>query len=400
MDFRTIYDYNFTGKKVLVRVDFNVPLNEQGDVTNDKRIRETLPTIKYLQRQGAMIILLTHIGRPKKPAKELQTDGVAHRLSQLLRTYVKKVDFCIGEEVKKAAAAMKPGDVIMLENVRFYPRESENNNDFARQIAMLADYFVLDAFGVCHRKNASVTQIAQFIPSSAGFLLQKEIETLTALTKTPQKPFVTIIGGAKEDKIGVIHNLLPYLDHLMIGGKLANTFLKASGKNIGASKYDSETLTLAEKLLKESNSKLVLPIDVIIANTFDNTAETRAVSVDEIPETWIVVDIGPKTRELYTSILNTAATIVWAGPIGIFEIEKFSAGTKHIAEVIAQNNGIKIIGGGDSAAAVEQFNVAHYMSLVSTGGGASLELLQGAKLPGIVALTENKKLFNELVEED
>lgn len=398
MGFRTIYDYNFSQKHVLVRVDFNVPLNEQGDVTNDKRIRETLPTIKYLQRQGAMIILLTHIGRPKKRVTELQTDGVAHRLSQLLRMYVKKIDSCIGEDVKKAVAGMKPGEIIMLENVRFYPEEYENNNDFARQLAMLADYFVLDAFSVCHRKNASVTQIAQFIPSSAGFLLQKEIEALTTLTKNPKKPFVTIIGGAKEDKIGVIHNLLPHLDNLMIGGKLANTFLKASGKKIGASQYDEETLGLAEKLLKESNNKLVLPVDVLVADRFDNTAETHSVSVDEIPEGWMAVDIGPKTQELFSSIITTAATIVWAGPIGVFEIEKFASGTKQIAEAIAQNNGIKVIGGGDSAAAVEQFNVAHYMSLVSTGGGASLELLQGAELPGITALIENKKLFPELVE--
>jgi phosphoglycerate kinase len=399
MDFRTIYDYNFCNKNVLLRVDFNVPLNEQGDVTNDKRIRETLPTIKYLQCQRAKIIILTHIGRPKKRVKELQTDGVAHRLSQILHTYVKKIDSCIGEEAKKAIAEMKPGEVLMLENVRFYPEESTNNNDFARQLAMLADYFVLDAFGVCHRKNASVTQIAQFIPSSAGFLLQKEIETMTALTKEPQKPFVTIIGGAKEDKSGVIHNLLPHLDHLMIGGKLANTFLKAAGKKIGASKYDEETLPLAEKLLKQSNKKLLLPVDVIVADTFDNTAETHAVSVDEIPEAWMAVDIGPQTRELYSSLIKDAATIVWAGPIGVFEIDKFSAGTKHIAEAIAQSRGITIIGGGDSAAAVEQFHVAHYMSLVSTGGGASLELLQGAELPGITALIENKKLFKELVEQ-
>ena len=398
MDFRTIYDYNFSQKRVLVRVDFNVPLNENGDVTNDKRIRETMPTIKYLRRQGAMIILLTHIGRPKQRVKELQTDGVAHKLSQLMGVYVKKLDYCIGDEVKKAVAAMKPGDIIMLENVRFYPEESANNNDFARQLATLADYFVLDAFGVCHRKNASVTQIAQFIPSSAGFLLQKEIETLTALTKNPQKPFVTIIGGAKEDKISVIHNLLPHLDHLLIGGKLANTFLKAAGKKIGASKYDEETLETAKKILVESNSKLVLPLDVIVADKFDATAETHAVSVDEIPEVWMAVDIGPKTRELYSSIIKDAATIVWAGPIGVFEIEKFAEGTKHIAKAIAQNNGIKIIGGGDSAAAVELFEFAHYMSLVSTGGGASLELLQGAELPGITALIENKKLFPELVE--
>ncbi len=398
MEFRTIYDYNFSQKRVLVRVDFNVPLNENSDVTNDKRIRETIPTLKYLRRQGAMIILLTHIGRPKKREITLQTDGVAHKLSQLMGVYVKKLDYCIGDEVKKAVAAMKQGDIIMLENVRFYPEESANNNDFARQLAMLADYFVLDAFGVCHRKNSSVTQIAQFIPSSAGFLLQKEIETLTALTKDPQKPFVTIIGGAKEDKINVIHNLLPHLDYLMIGGKLANTFLKAAGKNIGTSKYDEETLGLAGKILKESNSKLVLPSDVIVADTFDASAEIHAVSVDAIPEAWMAVDIGPKTREMYSAIIKDAATIVWAGPIGVFEIEKFAEGTKHIAGAIAKNNGIKIIGGGDSAAAVELFNVAHYMSLVSTGGGASLELLQGAELPGITALIENKKLFPELFE--
>ncbi len=394
--FRTLYDCDFHQKRVLVRVDFNVPMNEQGDVTNDKRIREALPTIKYLRQQGAMIILLTHIGRPKTRDSKLQTDGIAHRLSQLLGTYVKKLDECIGDAVKKEVYAMKPSDVLMLENVRFYKEENENNNDFARQLASLADFFVQDAFGVCHRANASVTQIAQFIPACAGFVLQKELEGLGTLVKHARKPFVTIIGGAKADKIGVIHNLLPHLDHLLIGGKLANTFLKAAGKNIGASLYDEESIPLAAELLHNKDERFLLPVDVVIADKFSPDAAIKIASVDAIPDGWMVVDLGPETLRLYTRALKDAATIVWAGPVGAYEIEKFGHGTKYIAGMIAESAAVKIIGGGDSAAAVEHFGFSHCMSLVSTGGGASLELLQGTILPGIAALVENKKVFAEL----
>lgn len=398
MVFRTLYDYDFKEKHVLVRVDFNVPLNEKGDVFNDKRIREALPTINYLREQNAKIILLTHVGRPEgKRVQELQTDGIAHRLSQLLGIYVKKVDACIGEEVKNVVREMKPADILMLENVRFYKEESENNNAFARELAVLADFFVQDAFGVCHRKNASVTQIAQFVPACAGFVLQKEVETLGMIIQHAKQPFVTIIGGAKEDKIGVIHNLLPYLDHLLLGGKLANTFLKAAGKSIGASMYDEETLALARALLHEDEGKKIsLPVDVVIAKKVEESTEVKNVPVDEIPQGWLAVDIGPETRKQYENILKKAETIVWAGPIGIFEISSFAEGTKCIAQVVGNTNAVKIIGGGDSAAAVEHFEMQHYMTHVSTGGGASLELLQGADLPGIVALMENKKLFPAL----
>ncbi len=395
-NFRTLYDCDLYHKRVLVRVDFNVPMNEQGDVVNDKRIRETLPTIKYLRQQGAMVILLTHIGRPKGRDPKLQTDGIAHRLSQLLSVYVKKMDECIGDAVKKEVYAMKPGDVLMLENVRFYKEENENNNDFARQLATLADFFVQDAFGVCHRANASVTQITQFIPACSGFVLQKELEGLGTLVKHARKPFVTIIGGAKADKIGVIHNLLPHLDHLLIGGKLANTFLKAAGKNIGASAFDEESLPLAKELLQEKDHRFLLPVDVVVADQFGDAAAIKIASVDAIPEGWMAVDLGPETLRQYTEALKHAATIVWAGPVGAYEIEKFSHGTKYIAGTIAASSAVKIIGGGDSAAAVEHFGFAHHMSLVSTGGGASLELLQGTLLPGIAALIENKKLFSEL----
>ncbi|MBI5001929.1 phosphoglycerate kinase [Candidatus Woesearchaeota archaeon] len=395
-NFRTLYDCDFQQKRVLVRVDFNVPMNEHGDVTNDKRIRETLPTIKYLRQQGAMIILLTHIGRPKGRELKLQTDGIAHRLSQLLGMYIKKLDECIGDAVKKEVYSMKPGDVLMLENVRFYKEEGENNNDFARQLATLADFFVQDAFGVCHRANASVTQIAQFIPACSGFVLQKELEGLGTLVKHARKPFVTIIGGAKADKIGVIHNLLPHLDHLLIGGKLANTFLKAAGKNIGASAFDEESLPLATELLKEKDERFLLPVDVVVADKFGADASIKVVSVDAIPFDWMAIDLGPETLRRYTETLKHAATIVWAGPVGAYEIEKFGHGTKYIAGMVAASSAVKIIGGGDSAAAVEHFGFSHHMSLVSTGGGASLELLQGTLLPGISALVENKKLFPEL----
>ncbi len=371
-------------------------MNEQGDVMNDKRIRETLPTIKYLRQQDAMVILLTHIGRPKGRDPKLQTDGIAHRLSQLLSVYVKKMDECIGDTVKKEVYAMKPGDVLMLENVRFYKEESDNNNDFARQLAVLADFFVQDAFGVCHRANASVTQITQFIPACSGFVLQKELEGLGTLVKHARRPFVTIIGGAKADKIGVIHNLLPHIDHLLIGGKLANTFLKAAGKNIGASAFDEESLLLAKELLQEKDHRFLLPVDVVVADKFGDAAAIKIASVDAIPEGWMIVDLGPETLRLYTEALKHAATIVWAGPVGAYEIEKFGHGTKYIAGTVATSSAVKIIGGGDSAAAVEHFGFAHHMSLVSTGGGASLELLQGTLLPGIAALIENKKLFPTL----
>jgi phosphoglycerate kinase len=394
--FRTLYDCDFHQKRVLVRADFNVPMNDSGDVINDKRIRETLPTIKYLRQQNARVILLTHIGRPKGRDPKLQTDGIAHRLSQLLGTYVKKIDQCIGDDVKKEVYAMKAGDVLMLENVRFYKEENDNNNDFARQLGSLADFFVQDAFGVCHRANASVTQIAQFIPSCAGFVLQKELEGLGTLVKNARKPFVTIIGGAKADKIGVIHNLLPHLDHLLIGGKLANTFLKAAGKDIGASAYDEESLPLAQELLSEKDERFLLPVDVVVADKFGADANIKIASVDAIPQGWMAVDIGPETLRRYSEAIKNAATIVWAGPVGAYEIEKFGHGTKYIAGMIAETPAVKIIGGGDSAAAVEHFGFAHCMSLVSTGGGASLELLQGTALPGIVALVENKKLFPEL----
>jgi phosphoglycerate kinase len=397
-NFRTLYDLDFHNKRVLLRVDFNVPLDENADVANDKRIRETLPTIRYLRSQGAKIILVTHVGRPKgEKIKTLQTDGIAHRLSQLLGIYVPKLHSCIGPDVALHVANMQPGDIVMLENIRFHKEEQTKNNDFARQLAILADFFVQDAFGVSHRKHASLTQISKFIPSCAGFLLQKELETVGKVVEHGKQPFVTIIGGAKADKIGVIKNLLPVMDHLLIGGKLANTFLKAAGKDIAASAFDYETVPVAERLLYEAHGKLVLPVDVVVANRFDKTAETKVVSVDAIPSDWMVVDIGPETQKLYEDILLQAETIVWSGPIGVFEIEQFSHGTRRIASVVAKSNAIKIIGGGDSAAAVEQFDVAHYMTHVSTGGGASLELLQGALLPAVVALQKNKVLFPALI---
>jgi len=395
--FRSLYDLDFQNKRVLLRVDFNVPLDDNADVANDKRIREALPTIRYLRQQGAKLILITHVGRPNgKRVKELQTEGIAHRLSQMLGIYVRKLDYCVGEEVEKHVASMESGDVVMLENIRFYSQEKNNNNDFARRIASMADIFVQDAFGACHRKQATITQISKFIPSCAGFLLQKELEALGKVIEQGKKPFVTIIGGAKADKIGVIENMLPVLDHLIVGGVLANTFLKASGKNIGASKFDHDTLAVAERLLLEAEGKIILPVDVIVADKFDKDAKTQAVSVDNIPNDWVAIDIGPETRKLYGDLVRKAETIVWAGPIGVFEIDKFSHGTREIASAVAESKAIKIIGGGDSAAAIEKFDFAHYMSHVSTGGGASLELLQGTELPGVKALIENMELFSEL----
>ncbi|NPV53985.1 MAG: phosphoglycerate kinase [Firmicutes bacterium] len=389
----TIKDVDLAGKRVLVRVDFNVPMNEKREITDDRRIAATLPTIRYLIDQGAKVILVSHLGRPKgKPVDEFRMDPVAERLSQLLGKPVTKVDDCIGELPKAALSKMKPGDVVLLENVRFYKQEEANDEGFAKSLAELADVFVNDAFGTAHRAHASTAGVARFLPAVAGFLMQKEIEVMGKALANPDRPFVAILGGAKvSDKIGVIENLLTKVDTLIVGGGMAYTFLKAQGKEIGQSLLEADKLELALGLIDKAKAKgvtFLLPVDVVVADRFAPDAGARIVSVDEIPPDWQGVDIGPRTLELFKGAIKGARTVVWNGPMGVFEMERFAKGTREIAAALAESGATTIVGGGDSAAAIEQMGFADKMTHVSTGGGASLEFLEGRELPGVAILKD------------
>lgn len=392
MDRLTVKDIDVKNKKVLVRVDFNVPLDDERNITDDTRIRAALPTIEYLLENGAAVILMSHLGRPKGVDDALRLDPVAVRLQELLNRPVTKVDDCVGPEVEAAAAKLQPGDVLLLDNLRFHPEETANDPAFAKQLASLADVYVNDAFGAAHRAHASTAGVAEYLPAVAGFLLAKEIEVLGAALENPERPFVAVLGGAKvSDKIGVIRNLLTKVDSLLIGGGMAYTFLKALGHEIGRSLLDEERIPLAKELMneaKERGVKLVLPVDIVVADDFSNDANTQIVAADSIPSDWEGLDIGPKTRELYAEIIGGARTVIWNGPVGAFEMPAFSAGTRAIAEAMAKSSATTIIGGGDSAAAVEQFGLADAMTHISTGGGASLEFLEGKELPGVVALNK------------
>lgn len=392
--FRTLDDGDFKGKRTLLRVDFNVPLDKHGNVVNDKRIREALPTIKYLLSKGARIILVTHVGRPEgKIVEELRTHGIAKRLSAILGRDVKKLNDVIGDHIKEEVAALQDGDVVVLENIRFYPEEKKNCPEFSKHLASFADIYVNDAFAVSHREEASLVGVTHHLPSYGGFIIEKELSVLRKAIENPQKPFVAIVGGSKADKISAIRNLLPHLSHLIIGGKLANTFLKAKGFDMGSSAYDESSLQEAEQVIALAGEKLVLPDDVVLADRFDKDANAIIVPTHQIPKGWMALDIGPRTIQKYKMLLDQSATILWAGPIGVFEFEKFSMGTKQIAFTLAASNATTIIGGGDSAAAVEKYNLTEHMSIVSTGGGASLQLLEGEVLPGVQALIENKQRF-------
>jgi len=393
MNKKTIKDIDVQGKRVLVRVDFNVPLDEAGCITDDNRIRAALPTIQYLIDHGAKVILVSHLGRPKgQPNDKYRMNPVAKRLSELLGKPVEKLNDVIGPDVEKAVNAAKPGDVVLLENVRFYKEEEANDPEFAKKLAALADIFVNDAFGTAHRAHASTEGVAHYLPAVAGFLMQKEIDYLGKAITNPDKPFVAILGGAKvADKIPVIENLLDKVDTLLVGGGMAYTFLKAKGFEIGKSLLDEVSLPLCNGMIETAATKGVgfeLPVDILSADRLAPDAATAIVDADKIPADWMGVDIGPKTIENFRAIILGAGTVVWNGPMGVFEMEPFAKGTRAIAQAMAESKAVTIVGGGDSAAAVEQMGFASKMSHVSTGGGASLEFLEGKELPGVVALND------------
>ncbi|MEM2900012.1 MAG: phosphoglycerate kinase [Thermoplasmata archaeon] len=389
---KTIKDVNVKDKRVLVRVDFNVPTDKQGNITDDRRIKAALPTIKYLVEHGAKTILVSHLGRPKGITESLRLDKVGQRLSELLGKKVEKANDVIGEDAKKKVSALKSGEVLLLENVRFHPEEEKNDEKFAKALADFADIYVNDAFGTAHRAHASTEGVARFKPGVAGFLMEKEINYLGKALSNPDKPFVAILGGAKvSDKIGVIENLIGKVDTLLIGGGMAFTFLKAMGKNIGKSLLEPDKLDLANQLMKkakEKNVRLVLPKDVVVTEKIEPNAPHKTVSIDHIPDNMIGVDIGPETVKEFSNVIKQAKTVVWNGPMGVFETKPFDEGTKGIAKAMSECKGTTIVGGGDSAAAVEQLGFAEKISHISTGGGASLEFLEGIELPGIKILQE------------
>src|SRR5579875_3326144 len=393
MNKKTVKDIDVKGKRVFCRVDFNVPL-ENGNVTDETRILAALPTIQYLMDQGAKVILASHLGRPKgKVVDELRLTPVAVRLSELLGKDVKKADEAFGDSVKAIITTMKEGDVLLLENVRFYPGEEKNDPELAKAFAELADVYVNDAFGAAHRAHASTEGIAHYLPAVSGFLMQKELDVLGKALSNPDRPFTAIIGGAKvKDKIGVIENLLDLVDNLIIGGGLAYTFVKAKGFEIGKSLLEEDKIDLAKSFMEKAKAKGVnfyIPVDAVVADDFSENANTKVVSIEEIPADWEALDIGPKTSEIYRDVIQKSKLVIWNGPMGVFEMDKFAGGTKAVAQALADaKDTYSIIGGGDSAAAVEKFHLADQMSHISTGGGASLEFMEGKALPGVVALND------------
>lgn len=385
---KTVKDAAVTGKRVLVRCDFNVPM-ENGVITDDRRIEGALPTIRHLVAQGARVILASHLGRPKGVTPEFTLAPVAERLTAMLGQPVELLSDCVGDEVSAKTLALADGQVCLLENVRFHPEEEANDPEFARQLASLADIYVNDAFGTAHRAHASTEGVAHHLPAYAGFLIEKELAYLGGALENPKRPFVAILGGAKvKDKITVIDQLLPKVDTLLIGGGMAFTFLKAMGKEIGKSLLDASNLEYAKKVLEENPGKILIPSDAVVATELSPTAATSIVSVDAIPADTLGADIGPDTIRLFRDKVLEAGTVIWNGPMGVFEMAPFAEGTKAIAQAMADSNATTIVGGGDSAAAVEEFGYADKVSHVSTGGGASLEFLEGKVLPGIAALLD------------
>ena len=393
MNKKTIRDIDVAGKKVLVRCDFNVPLDAEQNITDETRINAALPTIKYLLDNGAAVILCSHLGRPKgefNPKYSLAP--VAKKLSEKLGQEVKLAKDVIGADAKKLAAEVKKGEAILLENVRFHAEEEKNDKAFAKELASMADIYVSDAFGTVHRAHASTAGVAEYLPAVAGFLIGKELDFLGGAISDPKRPFVAILGGAKvKDKIGVITNLLEKVDSLIIGGGMAYTFIKAMGGSIGNSLLDADNLELAKEMMasaKEKGVKFLLPVDHVCADAFSNDADIKVVEGNNLPDGYMALDIGPKSAELFADEIKGAKTVVWNGPMGCFEMPNFAKGTLAIAQAMADSDATTIIGGGDSAAAVTQMGLAAKMSHISTGGGASLEFLEGKVLPGVAALND------------
>jgi phosphoglycerate kinase len=386
---KTIEDIDVKGKKVLVRVDFNVPLKE-GKVGDDTRMTAALPTIQDLLKNGAAVILCSHLGRPKGgPDPKYTMKPVAEHLAELLGKPVVFAEDCVGPSAEAAAKALKPGDVLLLENTRFHAEEEKNDPAFAKQLASLAEIFVNDAFGTAHRAHASTEGVTHYLPSVAGYLLEKEIKYLGQAVAEPKRPFVAILGGAKiSDKIGVIKNLLTKADKILIGGGMANTFFKAQGLEMADSLVEAEALETAKELMKDASGKLMLPVDMVLGDKFDAEAASKTMDAGNVPAGWRVLDIGPKTVEAFSKVVKDAGTVVWNGPMGVFEFPKFARGTFAVAQAVADSKAVSIIGGGDSVAAVQESGLADKITHISTGGGASLEMLEGLVLPGLAALND------------
>jgi len=393
MEKRTVRDVDVAGKTVLVRVDFNVPLDKQGHVTDSTRIEASLPTIRYLLERNAKVVLMSHLGRPDgKVVESMRMAPVARELERLLGQPVRTAPDCVGPEVERLVRDLQPGELLLLENLRFHPEEEANDPGFAKQLATLGDLYVNDAFGTAHRAHASTEGVAHYLPAVAGFLMQKELDALGRIVENPEHPFAAIIGGAKvSTKIKVLQNLLTKVDTLIIGGGMANTFLKAKGYDVGASLLEPDKVDVAWDLMQQAQDRgvqLGLPVDVVAAQHFEPDSPTVVVEVNQIPEGWTIVDIGPRTVEEFRALLLPAKTIFWNGPMGVFEMPRFAEGTKAIADILAKSGAITVVGGGDSVAAVEQMGYADKMTHISTGGGASLELIEGRVLPGVAALED------------
>jgi phosphoglycerate kinase len=386
---KTIRDIDLRGKKVLVRVDFNVPLKD-GRVADDTRIRAALPTIEYLLEQSAAIILCSHLGRPKGEAKpEFSLRPAADHLATLVSAPVAFAEDCIGPKAEEAATQLQNGNILVLENTRFHPGEKKNDPQMAKQLAALAEVFVNDAFGTAHRAHASTTGVADYLPGAAGFLLEKEIRYLGQAVADPARPFIAIMGGAKiSDKIGVIQNLLEKADTVLIGGGMANTFFKAQGYDVADSLVEEDALETASLLVGQADSRLMLPVDMVIADAFAEDAQQQTLDVGDVPAGWRILDVGPKTIEAFGEVIAGAKTVVWNGPMGVFEFPEFAKGTFGVAQKVAESNATTIVGGGDSAAAVVKSGLAEKITHISTGGGASLEMLEGKILPGLAALQD------------
>jgi phosphoglycerate kinase len=396
MNKMTVKDIKVAGKRVLVRVDFNVPLDvKTGAISDDSRIRAALPTIKYLLERQASVILMSHFGRPKgKVVNEMRLAPVAKRLSEILGRPVKTTADCTGPEVEKAAKALKPGDVLLLENLRFHPEEEAGDANFAKALAGLGDIYVNDAFGTSHRAHASISGIARYLPAVAGFLLEKEINTLGGLIENPAHPFTALFGGAKvSDKVAVLKNIMKKVDCLLIGGGMAATFLKAQSKEVGTSLVEAETVATATELMREAaknNVRLLLPVDVVVAAGLDSDSKSQVVAVDAVPPALKIADIGPRTVDIFSRELKNSRTVFWNGPMGVQEIPQFAGGTRALATLLATLKATTVVGGGSTAEVIDAMGLADKVTFVSTGGGASLEFLGGEPLPGVVSLLDRK----------